>query len=569
MSKSIVAISYARFSSKGQAKGRSLKRQQEMAEEYAAKHGLVLDKSLSAQDLARSAYDKSNIVKGELGRLLAAIDDGKVPIGATLIVESFDRLSRATPLDALEVLTGIVNAGLNLVTLTDPPLEFSRSILEEQPMLLHVAILVMQRAHEESKRKSGRVKDAWAELRTAAAQYGSVMTLKTPLWVCVTGTASKSSKRSFQLIPDRAAVVKQIVEEAIKGVGNSSLTRWLNAQKVGAWTEQGWTHSVMQRMLSNHALYGAIELDGRLVEDYYPAVIDKTTFLFLQERRSQRATKKSTNRGGQYVTNLFSGRLRCGYCGAGMGVCGSVKLKDTGQVRKYIACFGARKDRDRCSMVYWPLDELETKALIWMLNLNYQELFGNAKNDVVVEQKRLAELSGKLDDIAKATNQLLKLYVASGDDPSDALVSLLASHQAEQRELTKQVDAQRAKVAAVQMQKDGSQGRMRGLLLAFKAMREAKAAYEASGDNLPLRSVREKLSAGIADVLDELKLFPSGPTLKSHKNQRYMEAKLKTGKVYTIDDFDEGEDPYAIDANLMKLLEKQEFMASAKPDEPR
>lgn len=406
-------------------------------------------------------------------------------------------------------------------------------------------------------------------MKKSAAQDGSVMTLKTPLWMRVTGTAGKSSKRSFELTPERAAVVKQIVEEAIKGVGNSSLTRWLNAQKVEAWTEQGWTHSVMQRMLSNHALYGAIELDGKLVENYYPAVIDKTTFLFLQERRSQRATKKSTNRGGQNVTNLFSGRLRCGYCGAGMGVCGSIKLKDTGQVRKYIACFGARSDKDRCSMVYWPLDELEAKALIWMLNLNYQELFGNAKNDVVAEQKRLAELSGKLDDIAKATNQLLKLYVASGDDPSDALVAVLATHQAEQRELTKQAEAQRAKVAAVQMQKDGRQGRMQGLLLAFKAMREANATYEATGDNLPLRSVREKLSAGIADVLDELKLFPTGPTLKSHKSQRYIEAKLKTGKVYTVDDFGEDKDPYAIDAKLMTLLRKQESLTPAERDEPR
>lgn len=96
-----IAISYARFSSARQVEGNSLRRQIENAEKYAAENGLIIDRSLSFTDLGISAYDRSNISKGALGLFLRAVEDGKVPIGATLIIESFDRLSRATPIDAL------------------------------------------------------------------------------------------------------------------------------------------------------------------------------------------------------------------------------------------------------------------------------------------------------------------------------------------------------------------------------------------------------------------------------------------------------------------------------------
>lgn len=98
-----IAISYARFSSAGQAEGSSLSRQIERAEAYAAANDLVIDHALSFRDLGVSAWDRSNIEKGALGLFLRAITEGKVPKGSTLIVELFDRLSRAEPIDALAI----------------------------------------------------------------------------------------------------------------------------------------------------------------------------------------------------------------------------------------------------------------------------------------------------------------------------------------------------------------------------------------------------------------------------------------------------------------------------------
>ncbi len=100
-----IAISYARFSSAPQGEGHSLTRQLENAQKYADQHGLVIDRKL--RDEGFSAWDGSNISKGTLGKFLKLVEAGKVPQGATLIVESFDRLSRATPRQALPIFTSI------------------------------------------------------------------------------------------------------------------------------------------------------------------------------------------------------------------------------------------------------------------------------------------------------------------------------------------------------------------------------------------------------------------------------------------------------------------------------
>ena len=90
------AYSYIRFSSAIQLKGDSLKRQTSLREEYLAKHPeLELDTTLNLSDLGVSAYDRSNITKGALGRFLQAVKDGKIARGSYLLVESLDRLSRA------------------------------------------------------------------------------------------------------------------------------------------------------------------------------------------------------------------------------------------------------------------------------------------------------------------------------------------------------------------------------------------------------------------------------------------------------------------------------------------
>ena len=199
-----IAISYARFSSAPQAEGGSLSRQIDAAEAYAQSQGLTIDPSLRFQDLGVSAWDQRNVQKGALGLLLKAVEQDKVPVGATLIVESFDRLSRAEPLDALGVFTQIIGAGLNLVTLTSPPRRFSRETIRENTFQLFEAVIEMHRAHGESQRKSQLLGKSWEQRRAAALTDKRPMTSKTPLWI---GAEGPARNKSFHLIPERAEVV--------------------------------------------------------------------------------------------------------------------------------------------------------------------------------------------------------------------------------------------------------------------------------------------------------------------------------------------------------------------------
>src|SRR5437868_2677457 len=97
------AYSYLRFSTADQAAGDSFRRQSDMAERYAAAHGLVLDEQLTFRDLGVSAFRGTNARTGALGQFLRAVEDELVAPGAFLLVENLDRMSRQQPWDALPV----------------------------------------------------------------------------------------------------------------------------------------------------------------------------------------------------------------------------------------------------------------------------------------------------------------------------------------------------------------------------------------------------------------------------------------------------------------------------------
>ncbi len=164
--------SYIRFSDARQAAGASVARQAEFAARWAAANGMALDTALSMRDEGLSAYHELHVRKGALGVFLRAVEDRLVPSGSVLLVESLDRLSRAEPLTALSQLTGIIDAGVAVVTASDGRV-YTRAALKADPMQLMHSLLVMIRAHEESTSLA----------RLLAAVRGSVLLrLAAPTW---------------------------------------------------------------------------------------------------------------------------------------------------------------------------------------------------------------------------------------------------------------------------------------------------------------------------------------------------------------------------------------------------
>lgn len=519
MSNCNVAISYARFSSTAQADGDSLRRQKEDAEQYANANNLVIDKNLSFLDLGVSAYDQSNIRHGALGVFLKAIDAGKVPIGATLIVESFDRLSRAKPLDALGVFSDIISSGLNVAVLTKPPKVFSQASIDQNNFQLFEALIEMFRAHGESKRKSELVRAAWGA-KKKAARAGVLMTHKVPHWISV------QPDNTRVLIPERAAVILKIIEDSENGVGAHTIIRALHAEGVLGWSRTlKWQPSYIQKLLTSPALYGGINIDGEVVPSYYPPVITEDRFIALQAIRSARGTTVNQNRKGSALTNIFSGMLKCGYCGSAMNVAG-YKSRVSGYDRKYVGCHGARINKAQCSMKIWFLDELEPSLLFWLASLDFNKVLGSrVQSTLDVEQTALTVLEAKLSSAVQAATNI-EDAIAEG---AKTMVPRLNAKVQEVQDLTKGAIAQRAKVQA--LSSSGADGRslMKTIVMLFKMLKEVQ------NDELRLRAVREQLRACVSETVQRIELFPVGRTLGGSKDDRHIDITFISGAERRID----------------------------------
>lgn len=532
-----IAISYARFSSAGQATGSSLARQSQKAEIYAAEHGLILDHSKSFKDLGVSAYDQSNIQKGALGLFLKAVEQGQIGAGTTLIIESFDRLSRATPATALGIFLQIIKAGLNLVVLTTPPKVFNEASVDANIFQLMEALMEMYRAHEESKTKGMRVGDKWKRKRQRAIEDGVLMSAKVPHWMdgevnhAVDNNAP--NRRVVKLNAEKAAVVLQIVQMAEKGIGNNTIIKNLHASKTLAWSMVGpkgarekgnWQPSYLQKLLTSVSLYGAIELDGEIVKDYYPPIITEERYHRLRALRSARATTKNTSRKGHLVTNLFSGLLKCGYCGESMNIAGYKSLK-TGYERKYVACHGARIGKTQCKMKMWFIDELEPAMLFWLTTVDYSKLMNpTGRTDLVAQQEHLALLKSQLLDFEKRVENMM-IAIEEG---ATNMITRLKEREADVMRIKKLVIDQERKVQMAASQEGGGASRMKGLVLLFKA-------FKHTTDPIEIRTLREQLSAMINGTVQKIQLYPAGRDVTGTKEDRYAEITFDNGATRTVE----------------------------------
>lgn len=503
-----IAISYARFSSGGQAAGGSLSRQIERAAEYASAHGLVLDPALSFRDLGLSGWDLTNVEKGDLGVFLKAIADNKIPKGATMIIESFDRLSRAEPIDAVGIFQQIITAGLNLVTLTEPPKRFSRQTLKDNPFQFHEALLDMHRANAESNRKSDLIRKSWEQRRKRASETKVAMTSKAPHWIKAEGPPRQ---KRFVLIPERVAVVKKVLGLAMAGVGNHTIIKTLHAEGVPSWSRSqkedakraaegrthSWEPSYIQKMLSQPALYGAVKIKGDvLVEGYYPPVITKDEYTHLQSLRRVRSKRAPSTRQGVGVTNLFSGLLYCGYCGSKM-IVSSYRAKD-GRTHRYIACHGARTGKTECRMHGWELKKLEREVLNAAEEVNFGRALGQPKHEA--EEQVVALLEQQAHDLK---TKIERVFVAI-EEGAESMVPRLKQLEADLGATERTLRDKQQELAALQVHRRGIHVDEVGLL------RVKMAKLERKGDEIQLRALREQLSNMIAQSIDRITLHPVG-----------------------------------------------------------
>lgn len=285
MTLGVLAYSYVRFSTSAQELGDSLRRQVEKAEEYCAKHGLTLaDKSY--RDLGVSAFKRKNIEKGALAAFIHAVKDGRIAKGSYLIIEQFDRLSRADIDIALKLLLDLVHSGIRIITLVDEKVWDSETVKDVGNLIL--AVVFMSRANNESTAKADRLSSVWKQKKKEAAEGTArrIVTSECPRWL-----RANEDKTGFVILEDKAESIRKVFAMRIAGYGCVHIVRKANQEKWPAPSkppvkqagedaesfairkvEQAgtWHTSLVNRLLKNRALLGEYQPKQKTDDGHIP-----------------------------------------------------------------------------------------------------------------------------------------------------------------------------------------------------------------------------------------------------------------------------------------------------------
>ena len=504
-----IAYSYIRFSSTEQLKGDSLRRQSDLSKNYAEANGLELDTKLNLRDLGISAFDKSNLNKGALGQFLRLVEDGMIPRGSYLLVESLDRLSRDKVMDALGIFLNILNAGIIIVTLADNQV-YSREKTNDNWASLIMSIVIMSRANEESATKSRRIRASWDNKRQNISKKR--FTARCPYWL-----KASEGDTGFDLIPERVDVVKRIFQMSLDGIGTATIVKRLNGEKVPLFSTKsdGWQTSYIQKVLSNRAVYGELQLnlqrDGVLsaydvIHDYYPAIMTKDFWLLAASIREGRRSRGGVGKGNS-LSNLFSGMLKCGYCGGPMNMSANIKKKANGEVKRtaYVACSKGRRGAG-CSFIQWNYDDLESLVFQFCQSVDFAKLLDGDKNtnqDVELARKRLFSIDEALKIKQTSLDNLLNaLESASSEDAPVSMLKRISTLEVEIEDLL--ADQQSAEKDIIKLnheQLHGSNQHTATIDLIF-------LLQSLQGDEL--RDLRVKLSESIRRSVSHVMLYAGG-----------------------------------------------------------
>jgi DNA invertase Pin-like site-specific DNA recombinase len=449
-STSPTAYSYVRFSTPEQAKGDSLRRQTEKAEDYCRRKGLTLDASLTLHDLGVSAFRGDNAVFGNLRTFLDAVGRRRVAPGSVLIVESFDRITRQGIDDGYDLIKRILKADVRIVTLS-PEREFDRDATRSLSKGALEIQLILERAAEESERKSERVGGAWAEKRkrlrdgefqTATRRMGEgsrVLTHRLPAWV-----EERNGKAT--LVPAAAKAVRRVFQLAAAGYGVPSIIRTLTREGVPAIGRSGsWTRSYLALLLRDRRAMGEYQprtggkKDGGAIPDYYPAVVSEDEWH--AARAGVRERSRYRGRSGASQVNVFSGLLKNARDGDSYMMTGRLSRSPTKETTYYRVLVNSDGDQGKARAYSVPYLPFEKAVLSCLREIDPHDIL----NGDTEGPDETQALSGELTEVETELAEAKAFMNARGF--SAAIGERITLLEARQRDLAARLAEARHKAA--------------------------------------------------------------------------------------------------------------------------
>lgn len=292
---------------------------------WCKENNMVLDTELSLEDLGVSGYSGANAKHGALGVLRVMLLNGDIEPGTILLIEAFDRLTRMSLPDAYELLFSLVNNGLTIVTLTDNK-TWTKEALKDIGSFM-MSMVLLYRGHEESKQKSKRLRDTFAEARKKSKKesFGTA-----PGWLY-----REAQDQPWQVDEVKAESVRKVFELSALGYGSKMIAKRANEEKWPIPTRETkarpdhWHGRMPGQLLRNRAVLGEREhrirthesheyhwkglSTGMVIPDYFPRIVSDELW---NSAHASIATRMVARRRDTQYYNIWSGLLYCGYCGA-------------------------------------------------------------------------------------------------------------------------------------------------------------------------------------------------------------------------------------------------------------
>lgn len=425
------AYSYVRFSTPEQAKGHSRQRQTEAAQAWAQAHSVTLDDELTFEDKGVSGLYGANRETGALGVFLERVHDGTIAPGSWLLVENLDRISRQVARKAVRAIEDIVEAGVTVVDMSDGGREYNAAELDSDPVLFLMMVLRFIRANEESATKGVRVAKAHAARRQKFAgqeKLSKPYTRKLPAWIRWSDETSE-----YELIEDRAELLRWMFEMADDGTGAYSIAAHLNDTKADTWGAGGWKaahwhRSYIRKCLTNKAAIGVFvphtvrKVEGKRSKERkpqepilhrFPAAVERELFERVNARLS--TTEARGKNAKAPVRSIFAGIMKCRHCG------GTVTRVNKGQ-HVYLVCAAAHAKAGTCKK-YESVPYAEAVSTFRHFLARTLDEAPRGNSDTAALSDRIANLQVEIDAGEDRVSELLELAISDKSRPARQALS--------------------------------------------------------------------------------------------------------------------------------------------------
>lgn len=226
-------------------------------------------------------------------------------------------------------------------------------------------------------------------------------------------TLNHQSKK-LEIDPINSKAVKEAFNLYLNGYSISSIANRLNNKGYVTPKNTKFTYATIRTMLSNEKYTGVMIWKDQRIEGAIPQIIDKETFIKVQNLKGNKYKKK----GSRSDLYILHGKLQCGICGASYIV--SSATSKSGAIHHYYVCLNRRK-KHSCQapnikrqeledvVINKTLSILQSPYIVEKLANMASKALNSASDDIYIKVKAVddtvANLKKELDNYMNAIAQ--------------------------------------------------------------------------------------------------------------------------------------------------------------------